>query len=338
MNKSKLEVRLGNSSDIPSVMEFIKKYWKVGHILSTDRQLFEYLYLEKDGGLNFVLAFEPEANELIAILGFSSSNLKLSRVSTSMWRSRDDFKFRKYRAGAAVYNFLFKKINADIFFSNTINPDTIKFYEFLKFSCYLMDHFIYVNNNIEKFTIVANPPQQLTSSPLSETPITVLSSIIHSSDLRRALKETQFLDNRKDFWYLEKRYLMNPRFAYNVREVLVENESIGLIVYRRQFVNSSSCIRIIDVIGDGPCLLAAFPTLIKEMYEQGDEYIDLVCWGLDTDAIKKTGLVDRRKYPECVVPELFSPFIRENLDRWLFTNNPDIGEIYKGDGDQDRPN
>jgi hypothetical protein len=69
-----------------------------------------------------------------------------------------------------------------------------------------------------------------------------------------------------------------------------------------------------------------------------DEYIDLVCWGLDIDAIQKTGLVDRRKYPNFIVPEYFSPFVPENLDRWLFINNPDNEKIFKGDGDQDRPN
>ena len=336
--RSGLDVRFGGSSDIPSVMEFIKEYWRAGHVLSTDRQLFEYLYLEKDGGLNFVLAVEPEANELIAILGFSSSNLKLSRISTSMWRSREDLKFRKYRAGAAVFNFLFKQINPVTIFSNTINPNTIKFYEFLRFSCFLMDHFVYVNNKVDEFKIIANPPQQFPSLLLSETPIAVLSPVIDSSGLLRALKKTSLLEGRKDIWYLEQRYLKNPRFEYDVCEVFVESRSIGLIVYRRQFVNSSSCIRIIDTIGDEPCLVAALPALINEMYEQGDEYIDLVCWGLDIDTIQKTGLVDRRKYPECVVPELFSPFVPENIDRWLFTNNPDSEKIYKGDGDQDRPN
>ena len=319
-------------------MEFIKKYWRSGHILSTDRQLFEYLYLEKDDRLNFVLAFEPEANELIAIIGFSSSNLKFSRVSTSMWRSREDLKFRQYRAGAAVFIFLLKKMNPVTIFSNTISPETIKFYEFLRFPCFLMDHFVYMNNKLNEFKIAANTPQQLTSSPLSETPIAVLSPVKYSSDLWRALKEGQFLDNRKDFWHLEKHYLMNPRFEYNVCKVLVKNKTIGLIVYRRQFMNSSSCIRIIDVVGDELCLIAALPALINEMHEQGDEYIDLVCWGLDIDAIQKTGLVDRRKYPNFIVPEYFSPFVPENLDRWLFINNPDNEKIFKGDGDQDRPN
>ena len=338
LNKSGLDVRFGCSSDIQPVMEFINDYWKIGHVLAIDRELFEYLYLEKSGQLNFVLAFEPEANELIAILGFASSDLKLSRVSTSMWRSREELRFRKYSAGAAVYNFLIKKINPTTIFSNTISPHTIKFYEFLRYDCFLMDHFVYVNNKKDKFKIVGNPPQQFPSLPLSETPVAVLSAVIDSPDLLRALNETPFSYGSKDFWYLEKRYFKNPRFKYHVSEVLVESKSIGLIVYRRQSVNTRSCIRIVDVIGDEPCLVAALPSLINEMYERGDEYIDLVCWGLDVDAIQKTRLVDRRQYPDFVVPELFSPFVPENVDRWLFTNNPDNEKFYKGDGDQDRPN
>ena len=334
----RLIVRFGDIADVGIVSKFIDEHWKSGHILARDQELFEYMYLEKNSRLNFVLAFEPEANELIAILGFASSNLNLSRVSTSMWKAREDLKFRKFRAGVAVYNFLLKQINPRSIFSNTISPNTIDFYKFLKFPCFLMDHFVYVNSHVNDFKIIVNPPLRIPLLPSLETPIACLSALDDSSDLQRALREIPFAEGKKDSYYLEHRYFRNPRFKYHVFEVLVKDKSIGLIVYRRQFVNGGSCIRIIDAIGDLPCLVEAFPSLINEMYRQGDEYIDLVCWGLNIDAIQKTGLVYRRKYPECIVPELFSPFVPKNVDRWLFTNNPDNEKIYKGDGDQDRPN
>ena len=36
------EIRLANKSDIDSIMKFIDKYWKKNHIMSRNRELFEY--------------------------------------------------------------------------------------------------------------------------------------------------------------------------------------------------------------------------------------------------------------------------------------------------------
>lgn len=40
-----------------------------GHVLSCDRRLLEYMFLERDGRLNFALAIDQNSDELIAILG-----------------------------------------------------------------------------------------------------------------------------------------------------------------------------------------------------------------------------------------------------------------------------
>lgn len=337
-DRNGLEIRIGRKSDIQIVMQFINDYWKSGHILAVDRELFEYLYLEKDGQLNFVVAIEPEMNNLIAILGFASSNSAWSRVSTSMWKSRGDLQFRKHKAGIAVFNFLIQELSPNSIFSNTISIHTSDFYMFHNYSCFLMDHFIYLNSKIRDFRIIANPPQVFLRSPQCEIPFAVLTAVEDRFELQRALLDLAPFNESKDFRYLEHRYLKNPRFKYNLFEVRVKNRIVGLIIYRRQFAMDRSCIRIVDVIGDESCLVAAFPSLVNEMHEHGDEYIDIVSWGLDVDMVKKTGLIDRRTLPKCVVPELFSPLLLENVDRWLFTNSPHTEKIYKGDGDQDRPN
>ena len=97
-------------------------------------------------------------------------------------------------------------------------------------------------------------------------------------------------------------------------------------------------MRIIDVVGAEACLKSAIRPLVLEMQQNGDEYIDLLSWGLDGSQIKEIGFNDCRELVDCVVPEYFSPFSQSNVDRWLFTNLPGTEIIYKGDGDQDRPN
>ena len=62
------EIRLANKSDIDSIMKFIDKYWKKNHIMSRNRELFEYEFLEDDGTVNFLLAIDRKNGLIQALL------------------------------------------------------------------------------------------------------------------------------------------------------------------------------------------------------------------------------------------------------------------------------
>jgi hypothetical protein len=123
-----------------------------------------------------------------------------------------------------------------------------------------------------------------------------------------------------------------------VREVMLNAKTVGILFFRRHFANDRSCIRIIDVVGAEVCLKSAIGPLVQEMLLNGDEYIDLLSWGLDGSQLNEAGFANCREFTDCVVPEYFSPFSQATVKRWLFTNLPNTEIIYKGDGDQDRPN
>ena len=334
----RLILRFGDNADVGIVTKFIDEHWKPGHILARDRELFEYMYLEKDGRLNFALAFEPLSNELIAILGYIPSDALHSRISLSMWKSRSDAHLRQYKAGLAVLRFLIDGLKPKSIFSTGISADTRDIYRFLGYSCDVMNHHVIINDQISEFKILLNPPASLGSrypSDLLNESVLVVES---KSDLQRFAQRFELEKSGKDLGYLSRRYLEHPRFQYLIREVLADNKTVGLIVFRRAFANERSCIRIIDVIGDEICLKSATGPLIQEMVANGDEYIDLLSWGLDNRQFKHMGFLNCQDIASCIVPEYFSPFSQTKVDRWLFTNLPQSEKFFKGDGDQDRPN
>ena len=334
----RLILRLGDNADVGIVTKFIDEHWKPGHILARDRELFEYMYLEKDGRLNFALAFEPLSNELIAILGYIPSDALHSRLSLSMWKSRSDAHLRQYKAGLAVLRFLIDGLKPKSIFSTGISADTRDVYRFLGYSCDLMNHHVIVNNEISDFQIIKNPPKTIFLQPSSGHAASSLVVIATDKELYRVAKGLDFAETLKDAKYLCHRYLNHPRFNYEIREVILNAKTVGILAFRRSFANDRSCIRIIDVVGAELCLRSAIVPLVQEMQQNGDEYIDLLSWGLNGDQIKEIGFTDCRELADCVVPEYFSPFSQTNVDRWLFTNLPETEIIFKGDGDQDRPN
>ena len=334
----RLILRFGDNADVGVVTKFIDEHWKPGHILARDRELFEYMYLGKDGRLNFALAFEPLSNELIAILGYIPSDALHSRISLSMWKSRSDAHLRQYKAGLAVLRFLIDGFKPKSIFSTGISADTRDIYRFLGYSCDVMNHHVIVNYEISEFRIIKNPPNSSFFRPPTDHGVSSFAMITGEEDLRRVAIGLDFGTTLKDIDYLCHRYLNHPRFRYEIREVVSDVKTVGILVFRRSFANDRSCIRVIDVIGAEACLKSAIRPLVLEMQQNGDEYIDLLSWGLDSNQLTEAGLANCRDFADCVVPEYFSPFRQTNVDRWLFTNLPATEIIYKGDGDQDRPN
>ena len=334
----RLNLRFGDYADIDIVTKFIDDHWKHGHILARDRELFEYMYLEKNGRINFVIAFEPQSNEVVAILGYIPSDALHSRISLSMWKARSDAHLRKYRAGLAVLRFLIGERKPKSVFSCGINIETRDVYRFLGYSCDVMNHHVIINDQISEFKILLNPPASLGSRRPSDLLNESMLVIESESDLQRFAQRFELEKSGKDLGYLIHRYLEHPRFQYSIREVLADSKTIGLVVFRRSFAHERSCIRIIDVIGAEICLKSAIQPLIQEMLTNGDEYIDLLSWGLDNSQIKDMGFLNCQDIASCIVPEYFSPFSQTKVDRWLFTNLPQSEKFFKGDGDQDRPN
>ena len=334
----RLKVRFGDHADIETVTNFIEQHWQRGHVLAHDRELFEYMYLEKDGRLNFALAFDPLSDELIAILGYLPTDSSHSRISLSMWKARADSELRKYMAGLAVLRFLLDQIKPKSIFSTGISPNTRDVYRFMGYSCSLMSHYVIINDQIVDFKILLNSGEPVVSKPSKRVASASVISVETEFDLQRIAQNFNLAESRKDTEYLVHRYLDHPRFQYSLREVIVENETRGLVIFRRSFANSRSCIRIVDLIGGELCLAAAIRTLTEEMIANGDEYIDLLSWGLDNRQLKEMGFLDCRDIPGCIVPEFFSPFSQTKIERWLFTNLPESEKFFKGDGDQDRPN
>ena len=74
---NKYDIRLAQIDDIVSIMNFINVYWKKGHILGTNRKLFEYEHVDGNK-VNFLLAVDRTDNSIVGILGFilASHNLQ----------------------------------------------------------------------------------------------------------------------------------------------------------------------------------------------------------------------------------------------------------------------
>lgn len=72
----------------------------------------------------------------------------------------------------------------------------------------------------------------------------------------------------------------------------------------------------------------------------GCEYVDVVQFGIDVDALHAVGFVDRQVMPGLIIPNYFEPLSLMNVEvSFALRASGDLPvRLFRADSDQDRPN
>ncbi len=86
------EIRQAKVEDIPMIMEYVHEDWRQGHILSVNRVLFEYEFLEADGTVNMVIAINQDKKCIDGCLGYlkTSYGTETFDLWGSVWKVRKE--------------------------------------------------------------------------------------------------------------------------------------------------------------------------------------------------------------------------------------------------------
>ena len=113
----------------------------------------------------------------------------------------------------------------------------------------------------------------------------------------------------------------------------------SLLITREIQVNDSKVLRVIDFIGEEQDIRNIGQELQNIMNENDYEYIDFYQYGIPEDILNEAGFIKRDKNDTNIIPNYFEPFEKKNVDILIATNVKDNKYfMFKGDGDQDRPN
>lgn len=326
-------VRFANSDDIPNIMQFIDENWKKGHILAKDRTLFEWQYMS-DEKLNMVIG-EDENHTIQGILGFipyADENDK--DFSLALWKAKNGTAF----LGVKLLMFLLKEEPHRQVFCNGINLNTTEgIYQRLGFKTGKLKQWYrlcdYPEYKIAKIEKKAIPNVKVASE------VRLVKTEVYE-ELKTNASEKLFDTGKtpyKSESYISKRYFSHPVYEYNVYGL--ENESgkfDAAIVFRIQECNGAKALRVIDFIGEYSQIYHITKQIEEIAKECGAEYIDIYEKGLDDNCLMEAGwqLVGA---DENIIPNYFAPYTQCNVDINICTTDENIF-IFKGDGDQDRPN
>lgn len=328
------KIRFAETIDIPNIMQFIDTYWKKNHILATDKGLFEWQYINKNNKVNMVVGLD-EKDELQAILGYIPySDGAQKDISLALWKAKPGTAF----LGVKLLMFLLNEEPHRHVFCNGINVRTSAgIYHRLGIKTDKLSQW-YRLRAVDEFKIA-----EVTSNWIPQTEIHSdyqLIKIEDFVDLENSSTERMFDTSAipyKSKEYVNKRYFKHPAYKYIVYYIKNHGTNAdAAVVFRIQSCNTSTALRLIDFIGDNDILYKITPQIDLIADENHVEYVDMYEHGLDAEMLRKSGW---RKVgdDDNIIPNYFAPYEKCNVDINISTSDETI-VLFKGDGDQDRPN
>lgn len=333
----KYEIRLAAVDDIDMIMNFINTEWKKGHILATNRDFFEYEFLEEDGTVNIVIAIDREKRTLESMVGFlkTSHDPSCMDIWGCMWRSRE--------GNMALLGVELMKRKSELSgcrhdMGVGVNPNTtvplIK--TIMRRYVGKMEHFYRLSNHREfKIAKIKYFPEVVENSIIS-------ANIIHFDNIVQLRERYDLTQNKdqvpyKDEWYINHRFFNHLVYKYDVYGIELENEVKAIFVTRNQHLEDRIAVRVVDYIGDRSAFSHTFNFWTGILEQNENEYVDFYCFGFEHEYLRKAGFSLRQENDTNIIPNYFNPFVQKNIEIFVHSTS-DKTLFYKADADQDRPN
>lgn len=331
------------------LVEFLREHWKHSHVFVRRPDVLQWQHLNVEAGsFNFVTAMESETNQIHAVMGYipmSHFDIALSsrEVFLAIWKVAESC--QAVGLGLALLRYYLKSIEPEFIGAIGLSKQVIPIYkEVLRFSVGKMSHFVIFNPRIEELRI-ASISGSLPKTALLDTPGVELRRLVESdiSGLPVETIDLLFSDfqPRKSPTFLINRYLAHPWYNYECFGIMRDDFLSGIVVLRRVSVrNRGVAYRVVDFCGPEEALANAASALSHFCAERGAEYIDVVCFGMTSELLERSGFLLRTSIPDLIVPNYFEPFEQKNVDLDFAFKAISSGcvRLFRGDADQDRPN
>lgn len=329
-----ITIRRAEMDDIPNIMRFIDEHWKKGHILARDREFFEWQFVD-DEEVNVYIGVDVENGVIYGMEGTIRYNRTDNPdVSGSVWKTiRSENAF----LGTEIEEYLVKDLNVRYGCSAGMSRRALKIYQALGYNTCSMDHYYRLGDwseyHIAKVKHKMIPPHGVGQYDLEPfDSLEEMKKIISETDLKNGVMS-------KDYYYIEKRYFRHPIYRYEFWKVVNEcGISNSVIVTRDEWVENNRVCKIVDFYGCVEDLSHITGAIDKLIQERRYEYVDIYSFGVSVDIYERAGFVRCDSDHVNIIPNYFHPFEQRNVELMLVDPMAEGLRLFRGDGDQDRPN
>lgn len=330
-----IKIRQAIYEDIPRIMQFIDEHWKKDHILAIDRTMFEFQHV-RDGEVFYIIAEDDTDGKIYGTMGYiPMAEEEWSCMSTVMIRSLKNPEQRLL--GEEMARYFEKNMKCYNVFSVGVEKRYAQVIKKLGGACIERLKHYYLLGECKDFKIARIEEYKKPEVLKSDAQLVELSTI---EDFKNKVNlEVVHKDYpRRSINYIQHRYYEHPYYSYHLFGIDGKEGVQCVIVVREESLKQRKILRIVDLFGKDSELQYAGDA-INELLSKGQyEYIDFYCYGIDEKVLLAAGFVERTENDKNIIPNYFDPFVQENVEIYFYTwYLPNI-HVYRGFGDQDRPN
>ena len=337
-----VQIELCAKKDIINLQKFINDHWKNNHILSQNISLLDWMY-NRCEGLNFLLA--KKNKKIIGILGFiKNSNFNKNDsvrdiIWLALWKVVEE---RAYPGLGIIMLKKLEKINPYIDIAVLgINKSLPPVFNALKYYSATMEHYYIVNPKVKKFSVI-----NIDNKNKIPYPVILEDKIIYKQIYREELLSSNYNYYSNNFTcyksssFFINKYLDHPIYKYKIFHIENSSREFALMVIRKIKINNTNILRIIDFEGNEALISYIGMFLLNLLDKENSEYIDFMQYGIKNSYFFDAGFKLLNYNQNDMVPNYFEPFVKKNINLLFAYKTPQNKKIriFKGDGDQDRPN
>lgn len=329
-----MEIKKLSAEELPQLMRFIDDHWSKGHILSHDIDVINWYYKCVDGNYNFLVG--KEGDEIFGILGFieldkfTSASFKSNEIWLALWKVRPDSP--NIGLGLRLIIELKKLYPSSKIAVLGLSDDAEKIYKLLRYKVSSMNHFFIVNESLkDKFKIFKGeiPYFNIKAHDVNVSCVEDLSCVKESSAVND--------DRGRDFDYFLNKYFFNKFNKYLFFRVSDSTQACYIFA-KIDEANGARALRVVDIYGEISLFSKSIFWFYQFIKDESIEYMDIYYHGNHDELLIMGGMIKVSDNSKFTVPNYFSPFVQKNIDLKCAYNDIFVGAIYKGDGDQERPN
>lgn len=335
MGKSLKKYNIFHAKKIDSqeILEFIKAYWSDQHIFVKSKKFFLWQYCDAEL-LNFIIARNIQKGNIDAILGYIPTkkfdpNLIDNDNWGAIWKIKEG---ASPGLGMVLLNYLNNSKSNATYAAIGISDIAKRIYSHLGYKSGHLNHFFCTNLNNKKNQIIQIDRPSKHKKFENKSIFKKLNSLKKTSLIHR-------YNPTKSVRYLTERYHNHPIYKYLFYGVYKKQKIESIWVIRKQFLNSSSCLRIVDIYGSLENVGSLYNQFQNLMQKEKSEYIDCLNYGISESIFTEIGFEKLDTSKDIIIPNYFEPHVNKNINiGFAIKSSYENYVIFKGDSDQDRPN
>lgn len=342
-----ISVGLARRSHQSEVLAFVRDEWRHDHVFVSHPDVFEWQHTADDPdlltiiegrtltGIGAVLGFIPQWR-------FDPALRAEHEIFLALWKLGD--RHGVPGLGLRLMSFVLHTLRPRFVGAVGLASTVVPLYRAMRFELGMCDHFVMPNRCRVRYQILAGADETLwvPGRGRADGQLRLLDEATLGSREVELAPLFAGVAPRKSVQFLLERYCRHPYYRYRVYLMSLGERAAALVVCRVVAAGDASALRIVDFIGDADAMAGCGPAIQDEIKSLDCEYVDILCAGLEREALQAAGFNDRRQFDGLIVPNHFEPFVQRNIEisyaYRLERGRTERVRLFRGDGDQDRPN